>query len=149
MHATDTVRGPCGLDTSSLWLHCQGPLWPRYIFIIITLSGALVAYIHLHYNYTFRGPCGLDTSWPKSLFLNIWCSLIERFEKDQASNGREILFVIINFGLVNPAGLLLEFESEASMEMPLVWLIAHILLLIWGVRTKGEEKVCYQRNFGD
>ena len=40
---------------------------------------------------------------------------------------------------VSPASLLrLEFAAEESMEMPLVWLAAHTLLYMWGVRSSGK-----------
>ena len=34
--------------------------------------------------------------------------------------------------------LRLEFECEDSVEMPLVWTIAHTLLYMWGVRASGK-----------
>ena len=34
--------------------------------------------------------------------------------------------------------LRLEFESEDSSEMPLVWIISHALLYMWGVRASGK-----------
>ena len=41
---------------------------------------------------------------------------------------------------VTPAGLLrLEFQSEESQEMPLVWIVAHNLLYIWEIRSNGKK----------
>ena len=40
---------------------------------------------------------------------------------------------------ISPASLLrLEFAAEESDEMPLVWLAAHTLLYMWGVRSSGK-----------
>ena len=45
---------------------------------------------------------------------------------------------------VTPTKLLrLEFEVEASMEMPLVWISAHTLLYMWGVRCSGKTVNLY------
>lgn len=41
--------------------------------------------------------------------------------------------------VATPSRLLrLEFETEDSMEMPLVWLISQTLLYMWGVRADGK-----------
>ena len=32
----------------------------------------------------------------------------------------------------------LEFQTDESTEMPLVWIISHTLLYLWGVRTSGK-----------
>ena len=32
----------------------------------------------------------------------------------------------------------LEFNSEESFEMPIVWILAHTLLYLWGVRANGK-----------
>ena len=40
---------------------------------------------------------------------------------------------------ISPSKLLrLEFEAEPAMEMPLVWVTAHTLLYMWGVRCSGK-----------
>ena len=41
--------------------------------------------------------------------------------------------------LVTPSKLLrLDFQSEASMEMPLVGITSQLLLYMWGVRCTGK-----------
>ena len=40
---------------------------------------------------------------------------------------------------VTPTRLLrLEFQADESIEMALVWLIAHTLLYLWGIRASGK-----------
>ena len=40
---------------------------------------------------------------------------------------------------MTPSGLLrLEFVEQGDYEMPLVWIISHTLLYMWGVRLSGK-----------
>ena len=49
-------------------------------------------------------------------------------------------YIAVYDSTVTPIKLLrLEFEVEASMEMPLVWISAHILIYMWGVQVQWED----------
>ena len=54
--------------------------------------------------------------------------------------GEKLLSAIsLHDPLINPSKLLrLEFEAEPAMEMPLVWVTAHTLLYMRGVRSSAK-----------
>ena len=55
--------------------------------------------------------------------------------------GRSLLSAVRHYAPeVTPSGLLrLEFDEQGENEMPLVWIISHALLYMWGVRLSGKS----------